>query len=268
MKKIFLTISLLALTAGSVFADNVSVEADGTITQMEGTTLSFDAGNAFTLTPFSTNPKKRYAKWYGENSIAVKRSECKVYSGYMDGDFSLGLVQFKVDKNGLIHIPAKDAVLIITDRTELKYSEDDKPSTSWMGISDPYTDSQVLSSARSNALKYCEEATTLETLKGQITEDGYYVYGWVKAGGFQKIVNGNTIPKGTLFAFAKEPYDGARMTVKWYDENGNLEAETTAIEGIATAAQGESKCYNLNGQKVNAAYKGVIIKDGKKYIRK
>ena len=29
-----------------------------------------------------------------------------------------------------------------------------------------------------------------------------------------------------------------------------------------------TKVYNLAGQKVNASYKGVVIKDGKKYIQK
>jgi hypothetical protein len=59
------------------------------------------------------------------------------------------------------------------------------------------------------------------------------------------------------------------MTIKWYDENGNLEAETTAIDAIQTVGEkAEGKTFNLAGQEVNASYKGVIIKDGKKVIRK
>ena len=43
----------------------------------------------------------------------------------------------------------------------------------------------------------------------------------------------------------------------------------TAIQGakVATVA-GNSAIYNLAGQKVNASYKGIVIKDGKKYIQK
>ena len=43
----------------------------------------------------------------------------------------------------------------------------------------------------------------------------------------------------------------------------------TAIQGakVVTVA-GNSAIYNLAGQKVNASYKGIVIKDGKKYIQK
>ena len=43
----------------------------------------------------------------------------------------------------------------------------------------------------------------------------------------------------------------------------------TAIQGakVATVA-GNSAIYNLAGQKVNASYKGIVIKDGKKYLQK
>ena len=43
----------------------------------------------------------------------------------------------------------------------------------------------------------------------------------------------------------------------------------TAIQGakVVTVA-GNGAIYNLAGQKVNASYKGIVIKDGKKYIQK
>jgi hypothetical protein len=45
--------------------------------------------------------------------------------------------------------------------------------------------------------------------------------------------------------------------------------ETTAIEGLnTTISEGEGTLYNLNGQKVNNAKKGVFIKNGKKVVLK
>ena len=40
-----------------------------------------------------------------------------------------------------------------------------------------------------------------------------------------------------------------------------------AIKSVK-AAKADGAIYNLAGQKVNASYKGVVIKDGKKYLQK
>ena len=251
------------------------------------TNSKFDTGTVdpnikFSLTAYSNNPNKFYVKWFGGSTsdpytdIKVKKSDCKLYAGFLEGDGSLAMIQYKANDKGIITIANADAALIITTNKELTYQKgyDGDPSTSWMATpSEPWYESEILA-ADQNALKYCTEATTRGTLENQLTDDTFYIYGWMKTGGFQKIAKGTTIPAGTLFAFAKEPVAGARMTVKWYDENGNLEAETTAIDEEATAingvkaAEAEGQRFNVAGQKVNAAYKGLVIKDGKKYMQK
>ncbi len=42
----------------------------------------------------------------------------------------------------------------------------------------------------------------------------------------------------------------------------------TAIKSVKKAAKADGAIYNLAGQKVNASYKGIVIKDGKKFIQK
>ena len=42
----------------------------------------------------------------------------------------------------------------------------------------------------------------------------------------------------------------------------------TAIQSVKKAAKANGAIYNLAGQKVNASYKGIVIKDGKKFIQK
>jgi hypothetical protein len=54
----------------------------------------------------------------------------------------------------------------------------------------------------------------------------------------------------------------ARVNLIWLDD------ETTAIQKIQNTNKQEGAIYNLAGQKVSASYKGVVIKDGKKYIQK
>ena len=47
-----------------------------------------------------------------------------------------------------------------------------------------------------------------------------------------------------------------------------IDLDATAIKTVKAAKKFEGAIYNLAGQKVNASYKGVVIKDGKKYIQK
>lgn len=44
--------------------------------------------------------------------------------------------------------------------------------------------------------------------------------------------------------------------------------DATAIQSVKKAAKADGAIYNLAGQKVNASYKGVVIKNGKKYFQK
>jgi hypothetical protein len=81
--------------------------------------------------------------------------------------------------------------------------------------------------------------------------------------GWKQREDDSVIKYGQLFL----PFVGtaaARIDVIWLDGS---EEDATAIKAVKTAAE-KGAIYNLAGQKVNAAYKGVVIKDGKKYIQK
>jgi hypothetical protein len=79
---------------------------------------------------------------------------------------------------------------------------------------------------------------------------------------------GTTLKKGGFFLpFSTAPAAG-RINMVWLDEDGNVEDETTAISAIETAEDAEGEMFNLAGQKVDASYKGVVIKNGKKLILK
>ena len=69
---------------------------------------------------------------------------------------------------------------------------------------------------------------------------------------------------GVVFSAADDLTIATADGVEIYKGGGE-----TAIQGakVVTVA-GNSAIYNLAGQKVNASYKGIVIKDGKKYIQK
>lgn len=56
--------------------------------------------------------------------------------------------------------------------------------------------------------------------------------------------------------------EGASAKLNFDDE------ETTGITNVNAAESNDGTLYNLAGQKVNAAYKGIVIKNGKKYLVK
>jgi len=59
----------------------------------------------------------------------------------------------------------------------------------------------------------------------------------------------------------------ADVRVIWLD--GSEEDQgVTAIQSVKKANADKGAIYNLAGQKINASYKGVVIKDGKKFIQK
>ena len=79
---------------------------------------------------------------------------------------------------------------------------------------------------------------------------------------------GTTIKANQFFiSSTKKPESAARLNNVWLDEDGNVESDATAIQKIQNNTEDVDAIYNLSGQKVNASYKGVVIKNGKKYVK-
>lgn len=110
-------------------------------------------------------------------------------------------------------------------------------------------------------------ANILKSAKGTEVGDGngnYYVLGMQNAGvGFGPLANGVTLAKGKAYLVPTSP--SGFLTFVIGDED-----ETTSINSIDNGELGidNSDYYNLSGQKVGKDYKGVVIVNGKKVIRK
>ena len=214
-------------------------------------------------TPFVTKPYKNvsgkyYIKYKAATAIRVSADEAKVYDAYTDDtDNTLVMTRFKLS-GGYYNIAPGDVVLIITTNKDLKFeTKSGITSGSFNGAS--------------NALQIAEEDITLTQLD-YMAGANKVTYAWVStatATGFQWITSGTKpVPQGTLYAFAAKPADGARLNVRWLDENGNVEAETTGIESLfgEEAADNEA-IFNLQGIQVKGAQKGIFIQNGKKYVK-
>ena len=228
----------------------------------------------FKTTVYKSNAKKFYIKYKAQKDIKIAKSDAKVYGAYLDeGNGTLNLQLYKA-KNSFYYV-AKDAViLVLTDNENLTYQDWEAlaASTSWLpkeygagGWTAGIDNSLQIVTAKDGVSRGDLE------LAAVTADPDYLVYGWVNTNsgvGFQAITSGDTFPLGTLYVYAKAPAAGGRLNVVWRDENGNIEEETTAIQTIKTAKAEDGAIYNLAGQKVSASYKGVVIKDGKKYMQK
>ena len=78
--------------------------------------------------------------------------------------------------------------------------------------------------------------------------------------GFAKVKAGVTIPAGKAYL---EITAGSKLAI-------NFGGETTGISKVATeqTASENSAMYNLAGQRVSNSYKGIVIRNGKKFINK
>lgn len=110
-------------------------------------------------------------------------------------------------------------------------------------------------------------ANILESAKGNEVGDGngnYYVLGMNSSNvvGFGPLANGVTLAKGKAYIV---PTSGSGfLTFVIGDED-----ETTTINAVdAAGMDDDTPVYNLAGQKVGKDYKGVVIVNGKKVIRK
>ena len=76
------------------------------------------------------------------------------------------------------------------------------------------------------------------------------------------IVKANGVKISPFRAYFTGIPGGASAKLNFDDE------ETTGITNVNAAESNDDTLYNLAGQKVNAAYKGIVIKNGKKYLVK
>jgi hypothetical protein len=232
------------------------------------------------ITPFfpyeyAQIPGKYYIKYHAIQAIRVKKEEARVYNAYLDPDpdlYTLNMCLYKASAGYYNIAPGAD-VLIITNKEDLEY-EKGSGNGSWLKYETWTPGSSTVDNTNALKIVLNKDGVTLGDLDKQ-AGTSRVVYGWVnstKAGtGWQHITTakGGKFPAGSMYILAGEQKEkAARLNVRWLDENGNVEAETTGIESIFGAEAADSEAiFNLQGVRVNGAQKGVFIQNGNKYVK-
>jgi hypothetical protein len=239
----------------------VFVEADAAVADIDE--LSFPIKVAATIvgkvtTVAEKNGSGRYfAKLCPTTDVAINPEDAKVFSFYL----SDGIAYFMSlrTQNGKYVVKAGDHVVIYTKEAKEISLESISDMPSSVGYDDVFT---------LDADKPLEE---FKEEKGLTENDYIYRLTNTAAYGFAfTYYNGKVMKSGQFFIITPlKPTSSGRLETVWLDEDGSeIEmGDATAIQNVRMVTNSDV-IYNLAGQKVDASYKGIVIKKGKKLLQK
>ena len=212
-----------------------------------------------------------YAKFYNVGACKIAKEnedgdKVIVYGAYVDNsDATIYMEQLHII-GGYYYVPAATPVIVkSTSNKPVKATGDGEFDSMNYTDKDLDGDTDDLVSD----IEYLGTQMVGTTLMNDAAYAGKNLYALAKISKYnitwKKFGASTTLPEGTFFVAVPADKDAARLNVVWLD--GSEEGDATAIKTVKAAAE-KGAIYNLAGQKVNAAYKGVVIKDGKKYIQK
>lgn len=104
----------------------------------------------------------------------------------------------------------------------------------------------------------------LQVSNGNNIQNVYVLYNGTKGVGFYKLASGKSLEKGKCYLNPSDvPASSPAKLSIGIDGEG-----TTGISDINAAESAPKAAYNLNGSRVSDSYKGIVIINGKKVIRK
>ena len=275
---ITLTTSLVQFTNINGF--NKDADALFKVTISAGYTDDFviGYGDDKVLIQDKNNTKNYYYFAKGANDFSIAKSQesgatVTVYEAYADVYKSVATLsdpdivdiyfQPMCVVEGKYNIPAGVTAIIKSSQS------DGVEASPYDAVSDGYRYSTVWGTVLTNMLNVTSEAYSALKVKTDLLNPGPYdlwFFNNPAASGLGFTKYNPSVQKGlaagAVYMLTTPSTASARVNIIW------LDGEATAIQKIKNTNKQEGAIYNLAGQKVSAAYKGVVIKDGKKYIQK
>ena len=233
--------------------------------------------------------KYYYAKLYdaaNDWKIAKKQGDATVivYGAYVDQSDAAIYVENLHIIRGYYWVPAGTAVIVkSTSSNAVEMTADDKYNSVLTDATGAKLSNRIKVPAADvigQTLK--ENATDTDVDGAGVDNNDYdlyflapiedYGFAWYKFSDSRVLKAGAMVADNDVFTFTGDFYirankdpQAARLNVIWLD--GSEESETTAIQSVKQNVESDV-IYNLAGQKVDANFKGVVIKNGKKMIQK
>ncbi len=194
---------------------------------------------------------KNYATLYYSDVALAVPSGVKAYTYKIEGG---NLTVSRTYENGGTYpvIPAGEAVVVESDA----------------GASYNFNVSTTETTVDTNSLLKGTDASTT------IDESGYKYYklamndALTSVGFYFAVAGGASITNGAHKAYLAVPVGGDAKNFFVLGGEDEANNETTAINAVDIAIANGATIYNLAGQKVGANYKGIVVINGKKVVRK
>ena len=257
-----------AADAGDIVLVKVGLEFD-TTADVYNVKWEAAAAPASKIFLESNDNKTYYAKFFAaaKTSISKGKGDVVVYEAYADGSdiymdplYSIN-DKYVVEAGEAVIVKVKGTSSLIKEEDGKKYIECEGAAAGDLVTMRYLTGAGALA----NQLGW-EDHETNQVINGYANaanNEAAYAVAKISTNGlkFQAISNEGTFYLNKcIYIIAKKSASGVRVI--WLDE------DATAIKNVKAAKAENGAIYNLAGQKVNASYKGVVIKDGKKYIQK
>lgn len=260
----FVTTTEVALLYGTDFAttqyiNNVKISAAAVVVDPETKTIAVAAPEGF---------KYFYGKMYEAAAYTVPAKvgtvENMVYTAYVDKDAE-NVSTIYMDPlrviDGKYYIPASTAVIVKSTSSEevTITKEGAKSSLHYDNTSNIINDIKYEGSKKVGQEYF--DANPGKTIYA-MGKTSKYGLKW------QPFGSDVVMPAGTFYVLTETPVGEAaapELNIVWLDGS---EENYTAIKSVNVQKQNDGAIYNLAGQKVGAEYKGVVIKNGKKYVQK
>ncbi len=224
-----------------------------------------------TITMYSGTGTYYYGTWFSTTKdikIAKKQDgagNVMVYGAYVDNakDGTAILMDQLTLIGGNYYIPANTPVIVKSSKdAAVVYTEDNTDNSTKV-----YSGAGVGVQIQTNGLGECFAKDVKDAAVGVYgaTAVVYFLAPLETYGFLWTKFKDNTVVAENGFYVVATPAAPDRLNVIWLDGS---EEDATAIQTVKKANAEKGAIYNLAGQKVNAAYKGVVIKEGKKYIQK
>ena len=276
-------------------ADDVPADADATVVDKKNVLLLTHASIAVAPVPYrvdwtaapagaqklpveSNDETTFYAKFTADGNAAFSRDNgnVTVYSAYTDGENIY--MDPLYSKDGKIIVEDGESVIVKAKGNSVQKAEDGTMFVEYEGSLEDNTmryyedpdnagDYIIMNEIEQNDKITNQDLNKLAADYTTAVHDGntYATYAVAKISTnglkWQAISNEGTFyVKNAFYLIAKKSASGVRVV--WLDEEN-----ATAIQSFKAKVEA-GQIYNLRGQKVNASYKGIVIKDGKKYIQK
>ncbi len=218
-----------------IFNDGSSNNQTGTLTYENGATYGYYGASTVSKTITAAG----YATYCSENALDFTGTGLTAYIAKKDEQNASKIIFVSVTK-----VPANTGLLLKGDAGNHTINT---------------TTSNELDDVTNNVLK--------GVTKAESKEAGIFVLmNGSKGVGFYMTTKTFTVGANTAYIPSLNELAGGGGEVRFI--GFNFDGETTGVDGIATVQQNNGEVYNLQGQRVSAAKKGLYIINGKKVLVK